>query len=266
VLAKCGHTSVCYAAYFAECLGVMNAKHRKKEKRRAARGALKTDGFAQHAAPDAELWGEPYVEDPADAGELSPASWTAAEIARCNKVISLERRKELPQVFAAAVSQLLIASELPGVTTEYELDLLTKIVEHKILPPIVQGLHDTREAQRLGWQVEKVDVKVQWELENKQGAGMACSDLPHYEAHTQDLREITQDGLQQESVAPEQHQSNGYAKDNADFANGLTAEEKEVWDSASARTALEGGSTEKLYRAMMKKLKAKVKKQALIAA
>ena len=58
----------------------------------------------------------------------------------------------------------------------------------------------------------------------------------------------------------------GCAKDNADFANGLTTEEKEVWDSASARTALEGGSTEKLYRAMMKKLKAKVKKQALIAA
>ena len=95
---------------------------------------------------------------------------------------------------------------------------------------------------------------------------MACSDLPHYKTYTQELRGTTQDGLQQGSVAPEQHHDDGYAKDDADFANGLTAEEKEIWDSASARTAREGGPTEKLYRAMMKKHKAKAKKKPVVAA
>ena len=41
----------------------MNAKARKREKRRAARDAPGTTGNSEHAAPDAELWGEPYVPE-----------------------------------------------------------------------------------------------------------------------------------------------------------------------------------------------------------
>ena len=47
----------CSAADFAEDLSVMNAKARKKEKRRAERGALRTALAAWQAVPDDGAWG-----------------------------------------------------------------------------------------------------------------------------------------------------------------------------------------------------------------
>ena len=85
------------------------------------------------------------------------------------------------------------------------------------------------------------------------------------EANTQHP-ETTKDEAQQGSVLPGQQPPDGSAKDNADQANATTTEEKGLWDIAAEKAALEGGSTVKIFQAMKKKLKAKEKKQAVIAA
>ena len=67
----------------------MNAKARKKEKRRAERDALRTTGTTEQATPDADVWGELYVRPPEQ--QASPTKTTS----KTNRRASEERRSGL---------------------------------------------------------------------------------------------------------------------------------------------------------------------------
>ena len=69
----------------------MNAKARKKEKRRAECNALGTTGTTGHAAQDAELWGGPYVQPLKLEQIASPTTTTS----KTNRRAREERRSGL---------------------------------------------------------------------------------------------------------------------------------------------------------------------------
>ena len=244
----------------------MNAKARKKNKRKAERGALGTAGTTEHTAQDAELWGEPHAKEPDDSGYMEPASWTAAEMATCNRYVSLDKSKGLPEAFAAAVSQLLIRSGLHGVSSDIEFDMLKTILEYKVLPPIAQGLHDLRQIYKVGKRVEEVDVTVemQWQVMTE-GAPILGETMPD-RAHTQP-DETPRDEPAQGAVQHEQHPLDGHVRAETDIAMDSAAEVNHMWESASKQAVLDGGdketvhqSTVRIYRALKKKQKAKEKK------
>ena len=113
-----------------------------------------------------------------------------------------------------------------------------------------------------------VNAKVQWQMKINEGK-MFTIDRTTKEAKqgaSTQPKEPAQDEPQRGSEKPKQQPLEGSAEDNADRANDTTAEEKGLWDVAAEKAALEGGSTVKIFQAMKKKLKAKEKKQAAIAA
>jgi len=244
----------------------MNAKARKANKRRAERGALGTAGTTEHTAQDAELWGEPHAKEPDDSGYMEPASWNAAAMATCNRYVSLDKSKGLPEAFAAAVSQLLIRSGLHGVSGGIEFDMLKTILEHKVLLPIAQGLHDLQQVCRVGKKVEEADVtvKMQWQVITE-GASILGETLPDG-AHNQP-DETPRDEPAQGAVQHEQHPLDGHVRAKTDIAMDSAAEVNHMWESASKQAALDGGdkgtvhqSAVRTYRALKKNQNAKEKR------
>ena len=241
----------------------MNAKARKKEKRHMRRYAE----YATEALRTTTAMEDATLDDATSVAKESPSSWQKEETAKCDAFVGLEQQRMLPNAFVAAVSKLLIKHELHGVDSLEEFNILKDIIIDRVLPQVAQGLQDRRTAQKQGAVITNVDAAVRWVMEDDKGQHVR---IDHTEgarqgAHTQDP-ETTQDELQQGLVQPEQQPQVGSASDNTDHANGSTAEEKNLWDSAAEKALLEGGSTAKIYKAMKKKMKAKEKKQAVIAA
>ena len=257
----------CSAADFAGAKG-MNAKARKKEKRHMRRyaeyatAALQTMTATEDAAQDAA------TSSAKEPSKTSPSSFQKEETARCNTFVNLEQQRMLPNAFVAAVSKLLIDYELHGVDSLEEFNIVKDIVIDRVLPQVAQGLLDRRAAQKQGAVITKVDAVVRWVMENDKGQDVRMEHTTkeaNKGASTQDPETI-QDEAQQGSAQPGQQPPEGSVQDNADQANATTSEEKGLWDIATEKAALEGGSAVKIFQAMKKKSKAKEKKQALIAA
>ena len=244
----------------------MNSKARKKEKRRTQRAALQTSTAPEDAAQDA-VTRSAKESSPTSPSTSPSSSWTEADTARCNDFVPFERRKMLPNAFVAATSKLLVDHGLPGVDSLEEFTILTNILIERVLPQVAQGLQDTRTAKRLGATLTKVDAKVEWLMQNSNGKLVHIHNTDREPKQGADTHpETAQDEPKQGSGKPQQQPQEGSAEDDTDQADDSTAGEKGLWDTAAEKAALEGGSVVKIFQAMKKKIKAKEKKQALIAA
>ena len=113
----------------------------------------------------------------------------------------------------------------------------------------------------------KVDAKVEFLMQNSNGKLVHIHNTDREPTQGADTHpETAQDEPKQGSVQPELQPQDGSATDDTDQADGSTAGEKGLWDTAAEKAALEGGPAVKIFQAMKKKIKAKEKKQALIAA
>ena len=231
----------------------MNAKARKKEKRRTERATLQTTTATEDAALDA-------ATSIAKESSETPTSCTCtASILDATYAYSPEEDQRiltelLPHTFAAGVKTRLEARGQPP-PDEAELNLLRNLMEGYILDAMERGIETRRQLK----ESDKGSLSFIW--------GWNIIDhttKANDEASTQDPETI-EDEVQQGSAQPGQQPPEGSAQDNADQANATTTEEKGLWDIATEKAALEGGSTTKIYKAMKKKLKAKEKKQAVIA-
>ena len=258
----------CSAADFAEDLSVMNAKERKKEKRRSEREALQTTMATGKAARDAAA----RIAKESSTPEVSDATPTSCTCSSYDYSPEEDRRnfqELLPHAFVARVAQVLEQNGLEP-ANDFEFEMLSKIIEQKLIPPMAQGLHDMRMAKGQGFEVESFDVKVQWEL-TIDGAPVLGKDLPH-RAKTQQPQ-TTQEEPAQGPARSAPSPLDGKVADKAGkSAEGLTDEVKAMWDIASQKAALEGGdeaaihkATLALFRAMKKKQKAKDRKHTTAA-
>ena len=241
----------CFAAHFAKALR-MNAKARKREKRRAERSALRAIDTNEQADQDSELWGEPYVPDPggATAGDAAASS---------SKEEEMEFLREcLPHSLAAGVTQLLEKSGLQPVDNA-EFAIIDDILQQEILPRVAQGLCEMRRVAKDS-KISQVRVGLQWGIITE-GAGLQAAG------------EASQDGSQQGAAGSERGPLDGQASDEAAIAKDLTDEETDdLWQAALAQARLEGGDSSvvhsnavKMYRGMKRKRKAKEKKLSTIA-
>ena len=182
---------------------------------------------------------------------------------------NFQNQKLLHEAFVARVAQVLEQNGLEP-ANDFEFEMLSKIIEQKLIPPMAQGLHDMRMAKGQGFEVESFDVKVQWEL-TIDGAPVLGKDLPH-RAKTQQPQ-TTQEEPAQGPARSAPSPLDGKVADKAGIsAEGLTDEVQAMWDIASQKAALEGGdeatihkATLVLFRAMKKKKKAKDRKQTTAA-
>ena len=260
----------CSAADFAEDLSVMNAKERKKEKRRSEREALQTTMATGKAARDAaaRIAKESSTPEVSDATPTSCAC-SSYDCSPEEDQRNFQNQKVLHEAFVARVAQVLEQNGLEP-ANEFEFEMLSKILEQKLIPPMAQGLHDMRMAKGQGFEVESFDVKVQWEL-TIDGAPVLGKDLPH-RAKTQQPQ-TTQEEPAQGPARSAPSPLDGKVADKAGIsAEGLTDEVQAMWDIASQKAALEGGdeatihkATLVLFRAMKKKKKAKDRKQTTAA-
>ena len=239
----------------------MNAKARKKEKRRAERNALGTTGTTEHAAQDAELWGEPYVQPLKVTSEPSWKSrWETESPTNTVDENSKFLCDALPHCFVTAVTKRL-QDRGQSYANMVEFDMLSNFMENSILPVIEQGIVDMRRLQIEGTPVTRATLQLDWKL--------YIDGAPEIEAAQEGAstqpKEPAQDEPQRGSEQPQQQPLEGSAGVNADRANDTTAVEKGLWDVAAEKAALEGGSTVKIYQAMKKKLKAKDKKLIVVA-
>ena len=233
----------------------MNAKERKKEKRRAERDALGTTGTTEHTAQDAELWGEPYVpEELLDGTSKGPPEVDEDQAATSQDAQGqmAEVSKECTDCITGVISDTFA---LNGVNEldEYEHRCLVGLVTEMILPKIVNGMHALRRA-RQDAKVQGVFVEMDWKFVVDDGV------------HTQSQGDALEHGLQQGAAQLE--------TTDADNANGLAggAGPDVMWESATRKATDKGGDEEtvhkaavKIYRAMKRKQKAKDQKLIVVA-
>ena len=237
----------------------MNAKARKKMTRKQQRAELQTSTATENAAPDAV---------PRSAMGL-PTSKQQGETKYDYDVRVYDMQLRMPQMFAAVVAQnLRDVGHAP--VDEGELDYLARLVDRILLPKafkqLENGILEKRRLREAGTVVKgtSIDVKFKIHFENGDGEG----------ADTQVAGLPSQDGPQNAAVQPLKSPPEGTQVANTANSNGLPDEEpNELWETALAESRIAGGAEEdikkravKIYRGLKKKLKAKAKKQAVIAA
>ena len=234
----------------------MDAKARKREKRRAEREALRTTTTgqaaqdAEAAAQDADVWGEPYARPQPD--ETPPSS--AAEEEDFEQYI----RDCLPTSFAACVTQLLVKSGLAPLDDKESCMLYNTLV-HRILPAMQQQVRERRQvAQQRDLETDTLGSQGGT---SREGAG------------TQSTVAASQIGLQQGAAGCDRGLHDGHGSHEAGTAKGPADEEpKALWEAALRKAKLEGGDSSvvkanavKMYRGMKRKQKAQEKKLIVVA-
>ena len=234
----------------------MNAKARKKEKRRSEREALQTTTTKEDEALDATLLFDIEPELPPEDEEDSATDDDADEAVHY-------MTEMLPTTFAVALAMRLEKAGHGG-PTPMELKTLERIMEYHILPSMEPYILAMRRQEAEGAVVERVSLQL----------GCTIYTDKDYEKTGDD--KATQEAPQQQPAGALQGSQDDPVRAQQDTAEGAPDEaQSTLWDLALVKAQSEGGSEEeikaragKILRKKKQRLreKSKVKKQAVIAA
>ena len=250
----------CSAADFAEDLRMMNAKARKKEKRRSGREPLKTKTAMEDAALDAALLydGESTTTIPPEDDGDSSTDDEADEAADY-------LMKTLPQTFAVALATRLMQAghEEP---TKMELDTLARIMEFSILPTMEPYILEMRRQEAEGAVIERVSLQFGCKI---------YTDKTQDEATTKEGDTAAQGAPQQEPAGAVQGSQTDPVQAQQGTGEGAAdAAQSTLWEAALDTAKSEGGSADEIQARAAKilrkrkqriKEKSKAKKPAVIA-
>ena len=235
----------------------MNAKARKKEKRRLKREALRTTKAKEDEALDAALLFDIDPELPPEDEEDSMTDDDADAMARYMV-------ETLPMSFAVALAMRLVEAG-HGEPTDMELRTLGRIMEDHILPRMEPYVLAMRREEAKGAVVERVSLQLGCTIYTDKDYEQTGGYRATQEAPQQEPAGALQ-GAQDDPVRAQQGTGEG-APDAAQSA---------LWDLALAKAQSEGGSAaeikaragkilRKKKQRLREKSKAKQNKQAVIA-
>jgi len=227
----------------------MNAKARKKEKRRQERLSRTENATLDRAAEDAALGAatQPAVGLNDDERSVPAREWRAAAM------------DLMPETFATVLAQRLVdKGHAPA--DQVELHTLATMMEQELLPIFEGGVLEMRRRQEAGATIERISMQVGF---------LIITDDASEGASTQLGGTSSQDGPTT-GAADNLRPLDGTDLDSAAKSESLQDEEpNEMWAGALSQAKLGGGTdaeiknrAAKIYRGMKKKIKAKEKKKA----
>jgi hypothetical protein len=227
----------------------MNAKARKKEKRRQDRlsRSENVNTTAEDAASDAATQS---AEEPA------PKSFSASMSVDDWKAAAMEL---MPETFAAVLAQRL-EDKGHAPADQVELHTLATMMEQELLPIFEGGVLEMRRRQEGGATIERISMQVGFLIITDDASEGASAQLEGTSS---------QDGPTA-GAADSLRPQDGTDLDSAAKSESLQDEEpNEMWESALMQAKRDGGTdveikskAAKIYRGMKKKLKVKDKKKA----